>query len=984
MEFSGLFIGPMNLVALWNSCIEVFDVVEPMQNSGPDEVLRVKLEVERVRLIVWGEMMGMNTVIVDKEGTVKSHAVDPRLNEQEVKATVNYLLGCIDNTFKSTDALKKRYGLKKGSSLGRAFNRMSSLGRSTDTSIADRTPLMLESVFPPAYATLQHLTNENKRSTSSTKKAKWSINDKMKFQNLVKDMNGYNNSLINLFPDIGTRAAARIKEDIGASNDVRRLRLVREAASEIHKDMSTAADVRLSGLGAALLSSPPQVAPLAVTVKPVIAPIPPKPSGSSTAAGEMSAEETLDPALVELQKAMDDLEGFCNKKEQGSIVCQISGPTNWSSRCHARIYWAGEDYDQSSSWNEESKGYVSLPHSALNLYHRKKYIKKIRHDKYNTPTDEDYIYLDAESDPKYNHVIAGTVTVEGFGLDCWDYHNTFGKHHEQTILVSYADLPDLPAKKILRRLDELRKGAGRLGWDLKMDYMDLKEFTGDGGITWVDPNEVYKHSNQISNLYSLLNRRDIFANFLQDSSIGGMVLGALPDSPGMWNVLWQIILGKELARRLDNFPDMSMSGFTSKILTTLIASDLWMSNVRIELAPLEKGLEEESVVSGKDKAPPPAEKEETNAWDEAYSLDGKSVQIHSTVHERQVEGLIRFAELMRWPFINETRDFAEDVYANLRGGTTVPIDLWDWLFGLVLPGKWASFKVMAALVLSTPSLTEKLGVSVYFDGGLSLPKQSYWRCRTVLGRVLSSLPGVKSLCGWVGPCPAIEGPQMKYIRLKARRVAPPVTDNVIHIGGYGSDDGEESTRPKKDEDIQAYISQIKDESSWSTPAPPVLLTNTFTFESIHLKALPLEADIAANSSTLSQEKLDRETEYRASLTFQTGNGALTTYTLYTNPVFVSAPPCHNGPHKVHSRELSKFRRNIWNVQDLKDAAPDGYETKDLLVINATGRGAETLAKAWCSEKGKNALIRTNAGPCYTCAYNAASKGLRLGVLIWVS
>jgi hypothetical protein len=121
-----------------------------------------------------------------------------------------------------------------------------------------------------------------------------------------------------------------------------------------------------------------------------------------------------------------------------------------------------------------------------------------------------------------------------------------------------------------------------------------------------------------------------------------------------------------------------------------------------------------------------------------------------------VEGLLRFAERTRWPYINEVRDYAEDVYGSLRSGQTIPSHIYDWLFGMTLPGKWMSFKIVATLVLCTPSLSESLGAAYYYDCGLLLPKQAYWRVRSGLDRILGCLPRVISLCGWIGPCPAME------------------------------------------------------------------------------------------------------------------------------------------------------------------------------------------------------------------------------------
>ena len=55
-----------------------------------------------------------------------------------------------------------------------------------------------------------------------------------------------------------------------------------------------------------------------------------------------------------------------------------------------------------------------------------------------------------------------------------------------------------------------------------------------------------------------------------------------------------------------------------------------------------------------------------------------------------------------------------------------------------------------------------------------------------------------------------------------------------------------------------------------------------------------------------------------------------------------------------------------------------------MVINATGNGGQVVARAWCAERGKNAVVvRGSGGPCFVCAVKAASiKGLGIGVVIW--
>ena len=111
-----------------------------------------------------------------------------------------------------------------------------------------------------------------------------------------------------------------------------------------------------------------------------------------------------------------------------------------------------------------------------------------------------------------------------------------------------------------------------------------------------------------------------------------------------------------------------------------------------------------------------------------------------------------------------------------------------------------------------------------------------------------------------------------------------------------------------------------------------------------------------------------------------------TYKLFTNPVFVTPPSCDMGPkgdHEVHIRELPRYQKNIWSVERLKDHTVEDSGDDEVMVINATGNGAEVLARAWCAERGKCAVIRRPGGPCFVCAVRAAGKpSLGTSVLIW--
>jgi hypothetical protein len=386
----------------------------------------------------------------------------------------------------------------------------------------------------------------------------------------------------------------------------------------------------------------------------------------------------------------------------------------------------------------------------------------------------------------------------------------------------------------------------------------------------------------------------------------------------------------------------------------------------------------------------------SNFLDHKWDIVGKVPELHSLVHEQQVDGLLRFAECIKWPYINEVRDYAEDAYGNLRSGETLPLHLHDWLFGLTLPGKWMAFKIMSALILCTPSLQGTISPAKYYECGLSLPKQSHWRVQSVLGRVLGCLPGVISLCGWIGPCPSVEfippfPESPRFVRLKARHIAltnfEDTEDDTIYLGDGGD---HYMQRIQPGEEIHDFIAQMQDPGNWIIPEAPMQEVSTVIIKSIRLKKLPLEANIAAMSANgeLNEKQLAEEVEYRATIIFSIDNNEdPVSYTLYSNPLFVTLPPCHpgaGGRHAIHLRELPRFQKLVWTVERLKDHTPEDFD-EDVMIINATGKGSEVLARAWCSERGKNAVIRRVGGPCFACAVRGAGKGgLRLGVLIWVS
>jgi hypothetical protein len=274
------------------------------------------------------------------------------------------------------------------------------------------------------------------------------------------------------------------------------------------------------------------------------------------------------------------------------------------------------------------------------------------------------------------------------------------------------------------------------------------------------------------------------------------------------------------------------------------------------------------------------------------------------------------------------------------------------------------------------------------QSGFALENSSWWRCRTVLGSVLAGIRGVKSVCGWVGPCPGIaDMPTRKpWIRVRARTVEHSrshTTVDPLVDSDDASDDGNDEygaprrlLQPRAGETMFDVIEDLSDMSGWSEPIPPPRVKQPCSVSKISLKPLPLE-------TTGSIDPNHSDAEFQVSITFRfAGIAGATdvTYTLYTNPTFISAHPCI-GTHAVHRRQMSWFKENVVAVNDLKSF--EGGNGFKVLVINAQSDGGESVARAWCAEKGRHAVVRRGKGTCFQCSVSMAGKdGLGVGVLIW--
>ncbi|KAL4887640.1 hypothetical protein BJY04DRAFT_212668 [Aspergillus karnatakaensis] len=214
-----------------------------------------------------------------------------------------------------------------------------------------------------------------------------------------------------------------------------------------------------------------------------------------------------------------------------------------------------------SEWNDSKKGLAKAAHPSFD---------------YDT---EDETFFSIEAHPAYENENPRTVTTEGFGLECWDYEERHGRPRNRTVLCSGAAMGGVPAQKLLRRVSELRNPR-QLGVDPVKDDIDLIEFIGRTALVGAEFGS--KHEKWLVPLIQTLNRKDVFIDFSEDTRVA-QFLFAQEKEYNIWSFLNQIILAKELARRLENVGGLVFNELTAQIIASMTLADLFIQNVDIVL-----------------------------------------------------------------------------------------------------------------------------------------------------------------------------------------------------------------------------------------------------------------------------------------------------------------------------------------------------------------------------------------------------------------
>lgn len=164
-------LGTIGLIGeIFDGCIKGYQVFSAAANLGRDsERLVCKIRIEEMRLWVWGREWGIN------EGKFEAHLLSGSWGNEGLKALATEILSQLLQTIMDCNKLKNRYGLKEESP---------------------------GSVDVDAYKKISDVkTLANGRIRSEMKlRARWVIADKEKFEELLGELQYFNDRLEKLFP----------------------------------------------------------------------------------------------------------------------------------------------------------------------------------------------------------------------------------------------------------------------------------------------------------------------------------------------------------------------------------------------------------------------------------------------------------------------------------------------------------------------------------------------------------------------------------------------------------------------------------------------------------------------------------------------------------------------------------------------------------------------------------------------------------------
>ncbi|KAK8080070.1 prion-inhibition and propagation-domain-containing protein [Apiospora hydei] len=235
MEVTGLAVGIAGLVGLFSACIDCFELVQRGRYLGKEyHLLETKFNNQWRRLTTWGRACGL---------AHKEEYATQIFQDEEVRSCVESTLLQLLVLFQDGDQLNRRYGLTKATQTEPeaaallASDNWATTRRAAVSMLGRRIRELKDRVTASSMPTGYGI----------SKRAKWAVQDKEKFTELIQHMRDLIEDLEGITASLGVQERQRefIKYDMESISDVPALESMEEARAGRVDTVSDAATFRL-------------------------------------------------------------------------------------------------------------------------------------------------------------------------------------------------------------------------------------------------------------------------------------------------------------------------------------------------------------------------------------------------------------------------------------------------------------------------------------------------------------------------------------------------------------------------------------------------------------------------------------------------------------------------------------------------------------------------------------------------------------------
>ncbi|KAF2755642.1 hypothetical protein EJ05DRAFT_488375 [Pseudovirgaria hyperparasitica] len=357
---------------------------------------------------------------------------------------------------------------------------------------------------------------------------------------------------------------------------------------------------------------------------------------------------------------------------------------------------------------------------------------------------------------------------------------------------------------------------------------------------------------------------------------------------------------------------------------------------------------------------------------------------------RQKEALRRFASLLKWPNMDEVDYILEEKDSKEKPLEDRSADAMSWFSGVILPGPTMPWILMNTLIDCDTVAGDALKVLTHMSpfSGFQYRASTYWSYQCIVGKVLGAARGVGHVAGWVGPC--AYAPDLR--RTECARVRQ-----------YSSP--EPIMTPRDVETIAERTDALGPEYDQYPVADYDIATPDLEDVTDAIRIEKLVFNIVEDQSR--STKVSKHTPYTwdAALQFACGSESWKMRLKY-NVDFVTAFPCHNGPHALfndYKYHALKVDHGLVDIHDWADQARGSYQPdhqsptngppfsslqrdrsrsptqepahrqiNEVMAIEAFGvSDNEVFARSWCAQWGHSAIIANIKETCLACAIREA-------------